>query len=640
MVSVESLLPEVTTLFGQQLTLKTADELFFGDKMLYHYHSNDGSKKGMSGGSELERRKGKSKDQKDRNHSSIMHGTSAGMDGLHGAIANARKTLKQALEDTNEDAADGALMKLTGEVAALKKISDEMRNEIEKLREDFQKILNYVHQSRPCVSSALERVGSRILILGDGNLSFSLAFARLHPETEIYASVLERYSEYITKYPSGKKNISELRANHPYVHILFSIDACSLPKDWTGFYDDIIWNFPHHCGKTNLRKSRQLIRKAFASIGRLLLSGRFHITLAKGQSGLDHSSILFKQCFKYQRLPEHRSDSWNILYIAAEEYFILQEASIFHPELFPPYISSGYHKSERSFNDKIRPETLTFIRIPVVTGIKELIEYENDIFKIKRIAHEWRPFFQRDLSIIYPNSEKTAELERILFVLIEELCGKTLVEFSEVIDKRTDYLGQPNRIYRFVWQSWRIPLFRKLCNSIHEEIKLMLNDLFIEQCLEMISDNFPLSALTKQTSSQIEKPSEASKEDDFDLFGSSDEEEDTEKERIKQERLKAYAEKKAKKPECIAKSSIILDVKPWDDTTDMQEMEKLVRKIEKDGLVWGGAKLIPLAYGIKVLQIICVVEDAKVSVDDLMDQITEGAPDHVQSVDIVAFNKI
>lgn len=49
MVSVESLLSEVTTLFSNQLTLKTADELFFGDKMLYHYHSNDGSKRGISG---------------------------------------------------------------------------------------------------------------------------------------------------------------------------------------------------------------------------------------------------------------------------------------------------------------------------------------------------------------------------------------------------------------------------------------------------------------------------------------------------------------------------------------------------------------------------------------------------------------
>uniref|UniRef100_A0AAF5Q6W8 Translation elongation factor EF1B beta/delta subunit guanine nucleotide exchange domain-containing protein n=1 Tax=Wuchereria bancrofti TaxID=6293 RepID=A0AAF5Q6W8_WUCBA len=52
------------------------------------------------------------------------------------------------------------------------------------------------------------------------------------------------------------------------------------------------------------------------------------------------------------------------------------------------------------------------------------------------------------------------------------------------------------------------------------------------------------------------------------------------------------------------------------------------------------AKLIQLAYGIKVLQIICVVEDEKVSVDDLIEQITEEVLDHVQSVDIVAFNKI
>ena len=44
-------------------------------------------------------------------------------------------------------------------------------------------------------------------------------------------------------------------------------------------------------------------------------------------------------------------------------------------------------------------------------------------------------------------------------------------------------------------------------------------------------------------------------------------------------------------------------------------------------------------YGIKKLQITCVVEDDKVSTDDLEDQIT-GFDDYVQSMDIVAFNKI
>lgn len=42
---------------------------------------------------------------------------------------------------------------------------------------------------------------------------------------------------------------------------------------------------------------------------------------------------------------------------------------------------------------------------------------------------------------------------------------------------------------------------------------------------------------------------------------------------MRQERLAAYADKKAKKPAVIAKSMIILDVKPWDDETDVKEME-------------------------------------------------------------------
>ncbi|CAL2038446.1 CBN-EEF-1B.1 protein [Caenorhabditis brenneri] len=132
----------------------------------------------------------------------------------------------------------------------------------------------------------------------------------------------------------------------------------------------------------------------------------------------------------------------------------------------------------------------------------------------------------------------------------------------------------------------------------------------------------------------------AAEGDDFDLFGSEDEEEDEAKKKLVEERLAAYAEKKSKKAGPIAKSSVILDVKPWDDETDLGEMEKLVRGIEMDGLVWGGAKLIPIGYGIKKLQIITVIEDLKVSVDDLIEKITGDFEDHVQSVDIVAFNKI
>merc|ERR1712136_716557 len=129
-------------------------------------------------------------------------------------------------------------------------------------------------------------------------------------------------------------------------------------------------------------------------------------------------------------------------------------------------------------------------------------------------------------------------------------------------------------------------------------------------------------------------------EDDFELFGSDEEEEEeTEEEKAKAELLKKYHEKKAKKPALIAKSNIVLDVKPWDDETDLVEVEKMVRAIEMDGLVWGNSKLVPLAFGIKKLQISCVVEDEKVGSDILDEKICEFT-EHVQSVDIAAFNKI
>ena len=56
----------------------------------------------------------------------------------------------------------------------------------------------------------------------------------------------------------------------------------------------------------------------------------------------------------------------------------------------------------------------------------------------------------------------------------------------------------------------------------------------------------------------------------------------------------------------------MLDVKVWDDETDMVKLEEAVRSIKMDGLLWGTSKLIPVAYGVKKLQITCVIEDDKV----------------------------
>jgi len=153
----------------------------------------------------------------------------------------------------------------------------------------------------------------------------------------------------------------------------------------------------------------------------------------------------------------------------------------------------------------------------------------------------------------------------------------------------------------------------------------------------------PVPQTTQREEKEVQKSQATDQEkdddDDIDLFGSDDEEEDQEAARIREERLKAYAEKKSNKPGPIAKSSVMLDVKPWDDETDMKAMEEVVRSVTMEGLQWGASKLTPLAFGINKLSILCIVEDEKVSIDDLTEKICTFE-DFVQSVDIAAFNKI
>lgn len=71
----------------------------------------------------------------------------------------------------------------------------------------------------------------------------------------------------------------------------------------------------------------------------------------------------------------------------------------------------------------------------------------------------------------------------------------------------------------------------------------------------------------------------------------------------------------------------------------MAALEQEVRAIELDGLVWGASKLVPVGFGVKKLQINLVVEDEKVSVSDLQEQI-EAFEDYVQSTDVAAMQKL
>ena len=125
-------------------------------------------------------------------------------------------------------------------------------------------------------------------------------------------------------------------------------------------------------------------------------------------------------------------------------------------------------------------------------------------------------------------------------------------------------------------------------------------------------------------------------DDDMDLFG-----EETEEEKKAAEDRAAAVKASAKKKES-GKSSVLMDIKPWDDETDMKKLEEAVRGVQMEGLLWGASKLAPVGYGIKKLQIMLTIVDDLVSVDNLIEEhlTVEPINEYVQSCDIVAFNKI
>ncbi|KAM0951043.1 putative translation elongation factor EF1B/ribosomal protein S6 [Dioscorea sansibarensis] len=127
-------------------------------------------------------------------------------------------------------------------------------------------------------------------------------------------------------------------------------------------------------------------------------------------------------------------------------------------------------------------------------------------------------------------------------------------------------------------------------------------------------------------------------DDDLDLFG-----DETEEEKKASQEREAAVKASSQNKESNGKSSVLLDVKPWDDETDMKKLEKAVRSVHMEGLLWEHVtKLVAVGYGIKKLQIMLTIVDDLVSVDDLIEEhlTAEPANEHIQSCDIVAFNKI
>lgn len=128
---------------------------------------------------------------------------------------------------------------------------------------------------------------TRVLTVGDGNFSFSLALARaLAPQVEVVATSHESRESVLETYPDGERILGGL-GSLDNVKVLHGVDATDEKQmHELGLFDRVLWNFP--CvraprGEDGQNKemeiNKKLLRDFFAHVGGMLTpSGEVHVT--------------------------------------------------------------------------------------------------------------------------------------------------------------------------------------------------------------------------------------------------------------------------------------------------------------------------------------------------------------------------
>lgn len=139
----------------------------------------------------------------------------------------------------------------------------------------------------------------RVLIVGDGDLSFSAAYGALHPDEDILATTYDSLDDITTKYWKTWPIVEEKLASLKNVQILHHVDARHMGQDWNttdsddpsaknskqplderlkGTFDVCIFNFPET--GTRDKGTAQLIDGFFrAARGLLHKGGRINMML-------------------------------------------------------------------------------------------------------------------------------------------------------------------------------------------------------------------------------------------------------------------------------------------------------------------------------------------------------------------------
>lgn len=167
---------------------------------------------------------------------------------------------------------------------------------------------------------------SRVLVVGDGDFSFSRFLAENFEHQSILATTMDTPEVLYSSFQKAKEHV-EIISGYDRSYINYCIDATMLDFHFQSqLFDVIIWNFPHIVGKQNIKRNRELIYRFLLSASKVLSS-----------NGSIKVSLCEKQCGTQSRNRFDWDHSWKLSAQVADAGLLLS-----HHENFDPFEYVGY----------------------------------------------------------------------------------------------------------------------------------------------------------------------------------------------------------------------------------------------------------------------------------------------------------
>ena len=171
-----------------------------------------------------------------------------------------------------------------------------------------------------------------ILIVGDGDFSFSRCVAESRCFNTLSASTLDNEEDLYINFQKSRENVAAI-CSIENCKVLYGMDATDINAKYNSTYDIIIWNFPHIIGKHNIKYNRELLQAFLSSARKALrpdMPGHVIVALTTKQSGVSSSST------------SDWNASWKLAHQAAEAGLLLLDSYPFDPSNFPGYSPIGH----------------------------------------------------------------------------------------------------------------------------------------------------------------------------------------------------------------------------------------------------------------------------------------------------------